>query len=116
MNKSSPMYAYSRYIALGLAASGGLICAACISALPSAQCGALANVYLQGIQAFGSAGFSGIVILGGIETMHRDGQVHHKTDVLFAIFFIALGGAAMLLGLILSATGLPAAVRACWPS
>jgi len=115
MKKDSRIYAFSKHAAFGMAVSGGLISAACIGGLPSANCGAIANVYLQGIQTFGSAGFCGIAILGGIEPTARSEHTSHKTDVIMASCLLAVGGVALLLGLLLASVGLPHAVHACWP-
>jgi hypothetical protein len=114
MKKGSQIYAYSRYVAFGLAASGGLICAACISAHPSANCAAMARVYLVGIQSFGEAGFCGVAILGAIEISSREGRREHRTDSIFAASLMTLGALGLLIGLIISITSLPEAVGICW--
>lgn len=116
MKKDSVIYATSRRVALGFAASGGLICAACLSALPSSTCGAIASVYLQGIQAFGAVGFCGVAILGAIETPSREDQREHRIDTFFSVLLLVVGGISLLLGFFLSVSSLPDAVHICWPS
>jgi hypothetical protein len=112
--KKGQSYALIKHLALGLAASGGLMCAAAVSALPSANCAAMALLYLHAIQVFGTAGISGISVLAGIETPSRDDEKHHRKDFYFASGILLIGGIAIVLGVLLSITELPKAVGTCW--
>lgn len=50
-------------IGLGIAASGGLLVAACVTALPTASCAALAEVYLRAIHWFGATAIMAAVLI-----------------------------------------------------
>ena len=113
MKADKPLYGYSSRIAVGLAAAGGLMCAACISGLPTATCKALAQLYGTAIGSFGAAGLSGLAILGGLAFPGRETERKHRTDSVLTIFFICLGFVAMLLGVVQSLF-LRGIIDQCW--
>jgi hypothetical protein len=51
--KRSMDFDFLERLAIGVAAAGGLVMAACISGLPSASCAALAETYARAISVFG---------------------------------------------------------------
>jgi hypothetical protein len=113
MKKGGALYKYSSRIAVGLAASGGLICAACISGLPAVTCKALAQIYVTALQLAGTAGFCGIVILGGLAFPSSSAREHSRTDTIFVCFFIAIGFVLML-GVLAVSTTLQSTINECW--
>ncbi len=55
MEDANVQHSYMHRVALGLAAAGGLVSAACIAALPESGCLAVAWVYYHAITMFGGA-------------------------------------------------------------
>jgi hypothetical protein len=94
---------------LGMAASGGLICAACLSALPSAACPEMAETYSLAIRTMG---FGSLVCLltaeawslNKRERMVRDPVTIGATVMTAGVFFMAL---------ITSDVNLKAATKVC---
>jgi hypothetical protein len=115
MKRDSPLFNYGSRIAVGLAASGGLICAACVSGLPAITCKALARIYALELELFGTAGFCGIAILGGLAFPDIETKRWQIADTIFVCFFLLIGGASLLSGVILSGVSLQEAIDACWP-
>ena len=103
-------YPFSEHIAVGLIASGGLLSAACISALPSAQCKAMAEAYFEAIIAFGLVAIAG---LGVLLFAYWPTPVHRSRNwgiyVIVAIGVIWFAG-----GITASERSLRAAVALCW--
>jgi hypothetical protein len=61
LEKRSLDFDFLERLAIGVAAAGGLVMAACISGLPSASCTALAETYSKAIGIFGSSAFSALL-------------------------------------------------------
>jgi hypothetical protein len=112
MKKGDALYDYSNRVAVGLAASGGLVCAACISGLPSVTCNALAQVYVYGLQLSGTAGFSGIVILGALAFPKSLTRLRSRTDTIGICIFLGIGFLSMV-GVLVVSTMLPGTVSQC---
>jgi hypothetical protein len=113
MKRDSPLYAYSSRIAVGMAVSGGIICAACISGLPAAPCKALAHLYGNALNFFGITGFCGIVILGALAVPDRETDHQHRLDTIMISIFLGIGLLTIILGF-LQSVSLGGIIDQCW--
>jgi hypothetical protein len=116
MKADSPLFSYGSRIAVGLAASGGLICAACVSGLPAITCGVLARLYKDEIELFGTVGICGIAILGVLAFPGGETKVRHIWDTVFVCFFLFLGLVSLIGGALQAGLTLQNAIDACWPT
>ena len=113
MKPGDPFHDYSSRIAAGLAAAGGLLCAACVSGLPAVQCKALANLYGTEIELFGTAGFCGNAIPGGLALADSDNPRRHVRDSAFVMVFLVTGILFLLGGVIVSGLRLYTVIDQC---
>lgn len=113
MKKDSSLHSYTRQIGVGLAASGGLLCAACISGLPAVTCKALATLYGHAIVTFGTAAFCGVFVVSVTLMPNRETDRQHHFDTFFVIPMIAVGMLSVLGGM-LEGIGLGSTIEQCW--
>lgn len=113
MNRDTPYYRYARQIAVGLAASGGLLCAASVSGLPAITCKPLAYLYGDAIETFGTAGFSGIAIIGILVFPPVESKLREKGDFIVTLILLGIGMFSILGGM-LESLRLSSIVRQCW--
>lgn len=80
LEKRSMDFDFLERLAIGVAAAGGLVMAACISGLPSASCTALVETYSKAIGFFG---FSALSALVGLATLIVAQQTHLRLSAVY---------------------------------
>ena len=83
LEKRSMGFDFVDRLAIGVAAAGGLVMAACISGLPSASCTALAETCAKAIGFFGVSAFVallGLVALEHVSTELNRGDSQESVD------------------------------------
>src|SRR5258706_16389239 len=90
--------------------------AACVSALPSAQCRAIAEVYMHAIDGYGASALAGLMILGSSFVTHPPGVERVQRLVYGTIVYgmLSVGVFGLLVGTIVGQVSLRMAVPICW--
>ena len=107
---------FAEKVAIGLAAAGGLMTAAVVSAIPSAQCRALAEVYFHAVQCFGAAALSGLgIIFLSYFTHAANDRIYRVVWGAFIYLFLLVGLVSFYGGILPTQRALGDAVSQCWP-
>ena len=101
-------------VAVGILAAGGLVTAACISALPNSRCAALAWVYYQQISIFGSAAAGALMVLGLIALPKPKTRWYILIELVGTVFILGTSGLRMGFGVSQGLADLSSAITVCW--
>jgi hypothetical protein len=102
-------FALGERLAIGIAAAGGLITAACISGLPATTCTALAETYGRAINSFGLTALGGLTNLAFLYAARTHLKSMSPSHVAHQRRFISLAYSALNFGVMVLAAYLFAA-------